>query len=110
MCDEKSMDYNIHYEDATFLTYTLTEKQFDELANAIAGNKRSVAFYDTGVIIRIRDIRSVVRLEPVPEETESFTPDVSVETLEYIRLQELAERHMKDIEDEEADYPGGVTV
>lgn len=102
--------YTFYYMDGTFISYQLTDEEYERLGKAIAMSDICV-MVGVGLLV-LRDIRSVVRYrgEPVVEEHEGADPDMDEESKEWIRVNDLARRLEKEDDEDDAntDYIGGM--
>lgn len=90
-------DYIFYYSDGAYIIHRLTEDQFNTVAEDIAGGKIGAKF--DGILLVFKDIRAIVKQEPLPEKEQSFSPDLS-----ELEMQYLAEmRRATLLADEEAD-------
>lgn len=105
--------YTIYYNDNTYLTYELTEKE----ANSIGSSMGMDTNVQTSIgWIRTSDIRSIIiQKEQEMKDNESYVPDIPVEYLEWLKSHAKAEEILEEklpneivVDDDDVDYEGGM--
>lgn len=105
----KKMEYNIYYTDTTYLTYSLTAKELDELLGKLELGKKLMRT-SFGMLV-LDGIRSIVkREEPKPEKLQKVKdadPPLDADAAVWLEEQrKIAEQWLRE-HDEEDELDGG---
>lgn len=98
--------YGITYNDMSYMTVELTDDEYQAVSKGLMDGARGISMEGTGVLL-LKDVRSVLKQIPLPEENPSYTPDLSEEEQEHIAMVQWAEK-MAAGEEDETEYTGGM--
>lgn len=100
--------YAIHYEDGTYMIYSLTNQDYKEVKNGMFLSSSPVVETSVG-LLNLKHVRAVIEQKPLPKEakeTKSASPDMDTLTTAWLKEQEdELKKWMEDNADD--DIEGG---
>lgn len=90
--------YALYYNDGTYMVYEFNEDDYKSVSLALLNDQAAISIPEIG-ILKLGDIRSVIKQKPEPKVAKSAAPEMNSEEAEWYAQQMAAwENYGKDNE------------